>query len=912
MLSYSKLSGLVSLVSGVLLSPLGLAAQNTTCQPNWEVGFEASPGLGDQVRALHAFDDGSGAALYVGGFFTSAGGGSANRVAKWDGERWTALGSGANNAVFALTSFDDGSGLALYAAGIFSAAGGASAQGIAKWNGQSWSALGAGVNGGVTSMAVFDDGSGAALYVGGGFTMAGGGAASRIAKWNGQTWSSVGAGFAGPVDALTVFDDGGGAALYASADFAVRKWDGQAWSMLGGGFDISPMTSLVAFDDGSGPALFAAGAFTSIGGVSANRVAKWTGSSWAPLGSGLTSTARALTVFDDGSGAGPALYASGEFTTAGGVSANRIARWDGQSWSALGAGVSGSAFVIVAPFALASFDDGDGGGPSLFVGGNFTHAGSKLVNYLAKWRAAGWSATGTGLNGDVRALATIDLLNGAGPSLYVGGGFTSAGSVGLAHIARRQGRGWAPLGAGLDAQVEALAAYDDGTGLALFVGGGFTQAGGVSANFIAKWDGQNWSALGAGLNGQVLSLAVFDDGAGGGPALFAGGHFSVAGGQPASRIAKWNGQSWSPVGSGLGGGVPFGPSPFVRALAVFDDGLSGPALYAGGHFTTSAGTALSHLAKWNGQSWSSVGGGIALGPNSGPANFVDVLQAESGALGGGPSLFVGGRFTSAGGVAASGVARWSGQAWSALGTGVSGDVTALALFDDGGPSGPALFAGGNFFVAGGVSSPTVARWNGAAWSALASPPALFNVEALAVFREIGSPAPALFVGGGFAGDPGPFLSKWLGCGLQGSWASYCTAGTSSNGCVPSIGASGTPSLSVSSGFSIDVTQLDGQRSGLFFYGVNGRANAAWSVGSTSLLCVKAPVQRMGLATSGGTFGQCDGQFSVDWSAWSAAHPGALGQPFAAGEIVNAQAWYRDPPAPKGTQLSDALEFVLAP
>lgn len=909
--SNDKLSGVASLICGVLLSP-GLRAQNTTCQPNWDPGFEASPGVGDQVRALHVFDDGSGAALYVGGFFTSAGGAPASRVAKWDGENWAALGSGTDNAVLALTSFDDGSGPALYAAGIFSTAGGTTARSIAKWDGQSWSPLGAGLNGGVTSMAVYDDGSGAALYVGGSFTTAGGVLASRIAKWSGQSWSAVGVGLGAPVEALTVFDSGSHSVLCAASEFAVRQWDGQAWTTLGGAFDVAPMSALATFDDGAGPALYAAGAFTQIGGVSANRVAKWTGTTWAPLDSGLSARARALAVFDDGSGGGPSLYASGEFTSAGGVSAQRIARWNGQSWAALGTGVSGSPFTIVAPYAMATFDDGDGGGPSLFVGGNFTHAGSQVVNYLAKWRASGWSVTHASLNGAVRALATLELAGSSGPALYAGGEFTAAGSVGLSRIARREGNGWTPLGAGMDGSVEALASFDDGGGPALYAGGYFTSAGGVSASRIAKWDGQSWSALGAGLDGGVLALAVYDDGGGAGPVLVVGGSFSLAGGQPAARVATWNGQNWAPLGFGLSGGVSFGPPPYVRALTVFDDGFSGPALFAGGHFTTSAGTPLTHLARWNGQFWSDVGGGPAIGSSSGLVNYVAALSADDGALGGGPALFVGGRFASVGSVSANNVARWDGLTWSALGGGASGDVNALERLDDGGVAGPSLFVGGNFFEAGGVSAPTIARWNGASWSSLATAGAIFSVEALAAQEDgLGSP-PALFVGGGFTGNAGPFLAKWQGCSSLGAWLAYCTAGTTSNGCVPTISAAGSPSVSAASGFSIDVAQLEGQKQGLIYYGVSGRASAPWGVGSTSFQCVKAPVQRMGVQSSGGTAAQCDGTLSVDWLAQLAASGGGLGSPFSAGELVNAQAWFRDPPAPRSTNLSDALEFVLSP
>jgi hypothetical protein len=141
---------------------------------------------------------------------------------------------------------------------------------------------------------------------------------------------------------------------------------------------------------------------------------------------------------------------------------------------------------------------------------------------------------------------------------------------------------------------------------------------------------------------------------------------------------------------------------------------------------------------------------------------------------------------------------------------------------------------------------------------------------------------------------------------------YCTSGTSTNGCTPSIGATGTPSVSAPSGFTLGVSGVEGAKQGLIFYGVNGRAIAPWTTGSSSFLCVKSPTQRMSLASSGGTSGQCNGALGIDWLAYLAANPTSLGAPFSAGELVNAQAWYRDPPAVKTTNLSNALEFVTQP
>ena len=76
--------------------------------------------------------------------------------------------------------------------------------------------------------------------------------------------------------------------------------------------------------------------------------------------------------------------------------------------------------------------------------------------------------------------------------------------------------------------------------------------------------------------------------------------------------------------------------------------------------------------------------------------------------------------------------------------------------------------------------------------------------------------------------------------------------------------------------------------------------------------MKPPTQRTPSQTSGGTTGACDGSFTLDWLAFLATHPSALGQPFQAGTTVYAQAWFRDPPAPKTTNLSDALQFVTLP
>ena len=161
------------------------------------------------------------------------------------------------------------------------------------------------------------------------------------------------------------------------------------------------------------------------------------------------------------------------------------------------------------------------------------------------------------------------------------------------------------------------------------------------------------------------------------------------------------------------------------------------------------------------------------------------------------------------------------------------------------------------------------------------------------------------------GLPGRIYSASFEFGGSGP-ITYCTPGTTSSGCVPTMSYVGAPNVSAASGFQIRVSNVEPNKQGLIFYGVSGRAIAPWAPNSTSYLCVKSPTQRMSLLNSSGTAGLCNGTFSIDWLAWLAANPGALGAPFSSGVGINAQAWFRDPPAPKTTNLSNALEFVTAP
>ncbi len=346
------------------------------------------------------------------------------------------------------------------------------------------------------------------------------------------------------------------------------------------------------------------GDFTLTGAYKVNP-AGWIGGSrlepsgWEGFGSGLAGSSVTALALD-----GTNLYAGGDFTTAGGVAANRVALWNGTGWARLGSGVAGSAV-----YALAH------DGANLYAGGDFTNAGGVAANSVARWNGTVWTSLGSGLNGTVRALA-LD-----GQNLYAGGTFTAAGGVAAGYVAMWNGTAWTNLGSGVDSWVRALA-HD---GANLYAGGYFTSAGGVAANHVARWNGTSWEPLGGGLNNDVRALTLV------GPDLVAGGDFTTAGDKAANAVARWDGAGWTALGSGM--------NDSVTALA--QDGVN---LYAGGFFTAAGVVGANYVAMWDGAGWTELGCGMS--------GAVKALAHD------GTDLVAGGDFTVAGGVPVNRVAVW--------------------------------------------------------------------------------------------------------------------------------------------------------------------------------------------------------------------------------------------------------------
>ncbi len=345
----------------IMAFSLSVVAQNT-----WtNVGL----GFNGQVRVFLA--DPANNKLYAGGSFTMSGTTSVNYVAVWDGIAWSPLGTGMNNYVEALAFYQG----ELIAGGQFTQASGASANGVAKWDGSNWQAVGSGFSGStvpggavVTCFAVYNG----ELYAGGDFLDAGGTTVNHIAKWDGSAWVAVGSGISNSsatkyLNDMIVYNNelyvGGifDAVNGVSASY-IAKYNGTTWSAVGSGLNDWAGKFLV--NNGN---LIVGGNFTTAGGSTANYIASYDGSTWSTLGSGMNDWISELTYYNQ------KIFAGGEFTTADGSSSLYISQWDGSDWSSVGGGTNG----IVA--ALSAY------GNSLIAGGTFTQAGTTTVGYVAKY-----------------------------------------------------------------------------------------------------------------------------------------------------------------------------------------------------------------------------------------------------------------------------------------------------------------------------------------------------------------------------------------------------------------------------------------------------------------------------------------------------------------------------------------------
>ncbi|HRT06361.1 MAG TPA: hypothetical protein P5204_11750 [Kiritimatiellia bacterium] len=346
-----------------------------------------------------------------------------------------------------------------------------------------------------------------------------------------------------------------------------------------------------------------------------------------------------------------------------------------------------------------------------------------------------WTAVGDAVvPGQVDAKGANNTIYGLGMStdrvLYAGGSFTNVGGSNCYRVARYDGTNWSDMAGGVFRVANVNCIVPSSNGI-VYAGGYFTNiggsymSGGILANdggtnsrAVAKWDGSQWVAMGnhdnpecnglffaSNINGYVNAILPSTNGP-----VYAGGYFTNTNFRyNLNYVSKWTGTAWTNMQDGF--------RNVVMCMAEGPDGT----VYAGGSFTNWAGAMsnqfqLGYVARWNGTSWTNVGLGLGN-------RVTCLLAARDG------TIYAGGWFTNAAnpssGVMAPAqyVAKWTGTAWTNVGSGFNNWVYALAEGSDG-----TIYAGGSFtntYDSDGVDTNAarvrvnrIARFDGARWQPL--------------------------------------------------------------------------------------------------------------------------------------------------------------------------------------------------
>ncbi|MBK9497186.1 MAG: phage tail family protein [Xanthomonadales bacterium] len=343
----------------------------------------------------------------------------------------------------------------------------------------------------------------------------------------------------------------------ASNNYALARIGG-AWQNLGTGFNGIVICSAIDKERGR---VYFGGSFTTANGVTVNGVTYWNGTTFVAMGATAGVAGGAVGVYTIAVAPNGDLWVGGDFTSAGGSTADGLARWNvaAGTWTAFTNGAPGD---LIASIAI----DKNG---LVYIGGTFANwDGNANEDNIASYNGTAFAPLSTGTNGLVRALEVgLD-----GTTLYVGGNFTTPQT----RLMTWNGSAFSAMGGGSDNIVYSIFAAPDGN---VYAGGDFT----TPYLYIAKWNGSAWSSLYNGLNGAVYTISNAKVG------IYVGGNFTTGLGD---RAAQWNGSRFIRLDADLPG------TPIVRTIArTADDSVfvgydsTGTALASGRTTVTALSTA---------------------------------------------------------------------------------------------------------------------------------------------------------------------------------------------------------------------------------------------------------------------------------------------------------------------------------
>ncbi len=459
------------------------------------------------------------------------------------------------------------------------------------------------------------------------------------------------------------------------------------------------------------------GSFTTVGGVAAASVARWTGSTWIPLSMDLAPSG------PFGAFRGPAvlglaldggrLFAGGMFSPDGMPLSGGVAEWTGTEWEILGSGLAqhgGLAGDLAAVVGGVAVHDG-----MLHAAGCFTRtggdaAGATELPGVARWTGTAWEPLPGGTDNGVASAWFHSLVCGSEPSgtammetdiqrihsdgtrLYVAGTFAGIDGVASKGIVAHDGEGWVPqgdtTGAGLAGAPEELVVGDPECRPYVFRG--VSHAGDTIGALVYRYEEGEWAAVASSGPGEGLScwqLAVASDGT---VYLGCDGPGDLDG-PGAPRIYRLEGSEWIALGE---------ITDVTGTVAVGDMVID-----AGDRLWIVGGSGLEgFVLRWDGAGFTRVGA-------------FDGTVTEIAIAPDGRRVVVGGVFTGVDSIDASGVAHFDGEAWEPLGAGLPSPmdtpVAALAYGTD------AIYVSTHSGY--GAERMVLGRWDGTRWEDIAVP-----------------------------------------------------------------------------------------------------------------------------------------------------------------------------------------------
>ncbi len=637
------------LVVSITLSLSATVLARTDCEGlQWRGGFALSSGFDTNPFAAAAVDhDGDGTpSVFVAGSGGASGVAFKGLVVLENG-LWQPFGPSFSGSVASILRADlDGDGVpsfvVLGSLRLEPVDAGTPAYSMLEWNGAGWTPR-APVIAVHNAVVIDDDGDGTeSLVIATRFPSTSG--YPPVMRWTPAGWVDATPGFAlsvgsyqanGAVLAAHDSDGDGRDELFASVSVTaggtpvaakMARWNGATWLASAGSAPPLALTNRVysmceADVDGDGDLeLVASGWLPSSTPVgSAPQVVAFDGTSWNAVGgaflTGASGTfngsvyrvARAAI----GKRGETGLYATGGFTMVDGQPAANIARWNGSTWTALGAGLPGG-IGLGANHAMVGVDIDDDGARELVAIGSFVSEGTDVLNRAASWDGTSWSAVGPrasslGLDGVSSASVVFDHDGDGRASIIAGGRFSLAGAIDARNMGAFDGTSWQAMANPWALGVDTLLIEDlDSNGTMELYAAGTTDVlvddayyARTIARFVPSKSGGSWEQIGGNFNSTISALEGYDHDGDGLKSLHAGGGFRV-GVTNATGVVRWSGSAWEVVGT-------LQSQRFVNAIIAYDDdgdGIESLIVAVGYH---DPDTVFPRALKWAGDAWAPLG-----------------------------------------------------------------------------------------------------------------------------------------------------------------------------------------------------------------------------------------------------------------------------------------------------------------